>query len=315
MRLMVGLAAAVLLAQQATFRSGVDAVTVDVSVRRGTRVVTGLGVADFEVLDNGVPQQVTSVSYGKLPIDVTLALDTSFSVSGALLERLRAAVRQLMRDLGPEDRLRLIDFNMRVSRPIDFTSDPAKIDAAIGAVSAGGGSSIRDALSVALVSASEPERRQLIVLFSDGADSTSITTPEALIDLAQRTNASVAAVIPEPGGAGSPARQGLDMMRALAAETGGTVITMPLASRTFSAPISRTVPGTTTTTTVTTFGGRAAAPDLTATFRRVLEEFRSSYVLHFTPRGVEAGGFHTLDVKVKGKGSLTVRARRGYAVR
>lgn len=309
MRLMLGAAAAVLLAQQATFRSGVDAVTVDVSVRKGTRVVTGLGIADFEVLDNGVPQQVTDVSYGKLPIDVTLALDTSFSVSGPLLERLRAAVRQLMRDMGPDDRLRLIDFNMRVSRPIDFTSDPAKIDAAIRAVSAGGGSSIRDALSVALVSASEPERRQLIVLFSDGADSTSITTPEALIDLARRTNASVASVMPDAANTGAQARQGIELMKTLAKETGGTFIPMTATQTTMSrGPVVAGVPRVSAVTTT-----RPA--DLTETFRRVVEEFRSSYVLHFTPRGVEAGGFHTLDVRVKGKGSLTIRARRGYAVR
>jgi len=309
MRLMLGVAAAVLLAQQATFRSGVDAVTVDVSVRKGTRVVTGLGIADFEVLDNGVPQQVTDVSYGKLPIDVTLALDTSFSVSGPLLERLRAAVRQLMRDMGPDDRLRLIDFNMRVSRPIDFTSDPATIDAAIRAVSAGGGSSIRDALSVALVSASEPERRQLIVLFSDGADSTSITTPEALIDLARRTNASVASVMPDAANTGAQARQGIELMKTLAKETGGTFIPMTATQTTMSrGPVVAGVPRVSAVTTT-----RPA--DLTETFRRVVEEFRSSYVLHFTPRGVEAGGFHTLDVRVKGKGSLTIRARRGYSVR
>lgn len=309
-RLLAGLAAGLLLTQQATFRSGVDAVTVDVSVRRGTRVVTGLGAADFEVLDNGVPQQVTAVSYGKLPIDVTLALDTSFSVTGPLLDRLRAAVRQLMADLGPADRLRLIDFNMRVSRPIDFTSDPATIDAAIRAVSAGGGSSIRDALAVALVSASEPERRQLIVLFSDGADSTSITTPEALVDLAQRTNASVASVVPGSGTGTTPqARTGLELLRTLASETGGTFIPMTTTQTTMSrGPVVAGVPRVSAVTTT-----RPA--DLTATFRRVLEEFRSSYVLHFTPRGVETAGFHTLDVKVKGKGSLTIRARRGYAGR
>ena len=45
--------------------------------------------------------------------------------------------------------------------------------------------------------------------------------------------------------------------------------------------------------------------------RRALEEFRSTYVLHFTPRGVTAGGFHTLQVSVKQAG-LMVKARRGY---
>jgi VWFA-related protein len=52
--------------------------------------------------------------------------------------------------------------------------------------------------------------------------------------------------------------------------------------------------------------------DLTATFRRALDDFRSSYVLHFVPHGVEHNGFHVLDVKVKGKSKVAIRARRGY---
>jgi VWFA-related protein len=292
------IAACVLLAQAATFRSGTDAVTVDVSVRDGAKVVNGLRAADFEVLDNGVPQEVADASYGTLPIDVTLVLDVSFSVTGSLLERLRAATRQLMTDLTKDDRLRLIDFNMRVHRAVDFTSDASRIDAALQAASAGGGSSIRDALAVALVSAAEPQRRQLIVLFTDGADSTSITTPASLLDLAQRTNASVTSVL--AGGVQGPqGRQGADLLRDLARETGGTVI--PVQTRS-----TRVVSSTGTLTTM------GAPLDLTATFRKVLDEFRSSYVLHFTPKGVAAGGFHALDVKVKGKRSLTIRARRGY---
>ena len=50
---------------------------------------------------------------------------------------------------------------------------------------------------------------------------------------------------------------------------------------------------------------------LTSTFGGILDDFRSSYVLYFRPRGVERKGFHTLNVRVKQTG-YTVRARRGY---
>jgi VWFA-related protein len=283
-------AACLLLAQVTTFRSGTDAVSVDVSVRDGSKIVNGLRAVDFELLDNGVPQEIADVSYGKLPIDVTLVLDVSFSVTGALLDQLRRATRQLMADLGKEDRLALVDFNMRVHRAVDFTGDAPAIDAALRSAAAGGGSSIRDAIAVALVSAAEPQRRQLVVLFTDGADSTSITTPKALLDLAKRTSASVTSVIPASGLAQGPqVRQGAELLRDLAEDTGGTVIPIDLGLRRQQPPL-----------------------DLAGTFRKVLENFRSSYVLHFTPKGVEAGGFHTLDVNVKGKRSLTIRARRGY---
>lgn len=290
------------LLAQTTFRSGADAVTVDVSVRNGSRVVTGLGASDFELLDNGVPQEIVDASYGKLPIDVTLALDVSYSVTGALLDRLRQAVRQLMSDLGPDDRLRLVGFNMRVERAVDFTSDPEKIDAALRSFKAGGGSSIRDALAVALVSASEPRRRQLIVIFTDGADNTSITTRDGLMEVARRTNASVASVIPGNVDQPGPSHgEGLALLRDLARETGGTVIDVAM-------PRVR-VSGR---TTIYTSGG---AVNLTPVFRKVLEDFRSSYVLHYTPKGVAAAGFHTLTVRVKGRRSYTIRARQGYVVR
>ena len=282
--------------QVPTFRASADVVTVDVSVRDRSRVITGLTGDDFVVLDNGVPQQIADVSYGRLPIDVTVVLDVSFSVTGALLDQLRRAVRDLMRDLGPEDRLKLILFNMRIVRVIDFTSDVAAVEAAIGRTMAGGGSSIWDAVAVALVSADAADRRQLVVVFTDTADSTSALTPDALVSVAQRSTAAVASVIPSglrvvqtsvPGGGVrssvvSVRTTGGDALRRLAAETGGTQLQV------------------------------AVRGDLGATFRRVLEDFRSSYVLHYTPRGVERGGFHTIDVSVRDRDGLTVRARRGY---
>ena len=163
--------------QVPTFRAEVNAVVVDVSVRdRSRRPVTNLRAADFHVTDNGVPQEVDNVSYGKLPIDVTVALDVSYSVTGSVLERLRRAVGQLMHDLGRQDRLKLMLFNMRVTRIVDFTSDADAVDRAIRTATAGGGTALLDAISVALVSASTPDRRQLIVFFTDGNDSSSVTS-------------------------------------------------------------------------------------------------------------------------------------------
>ena len=86
--------------QAPVFRAGADVVSVEASVRRDRRAVTGLKSTDFELLDNGVVQEISDVSYEKLPIDVTVLLDTSASVVGSALDRLRAALRQLRSDLG-----------------------------------------------------------------------------------------------------------------------------------------------------------------------------------------------------------------------
>lgn len=283
--------------QRPVFRSGTEAVRVDVSVRDGRKAVTGLTAADFVVLDNGVRQDVLDVSYGTLSIDVTVALDASYSVTGDKLDQLRRAIRELMSDLGRDDRLKLMTFNQRVSRAVRFTSDAPAVERAMTAVRAGGATSMFDALSVALVSASDPDRRQLVVLFTDGQDSLSVTEPAALLDVARHATAAVTAVVPLqmrtiPGPMStvmlrrvprSPLtqRQAATLAQ-LATETGGAVI-----------PV-------------------APASNLADVFRRVLDVFRSSYVLHYSPHGVAPGGFHTLTVTVTRNSKFTVRARRGY---
>jgi len=288
--------------QQAVFRAATDVVAVDVSVRDRARVVTGLRAADFELRDNGVVQEVTDVSYGRLPIDVTVALDVSFSVTGRLLDQLSRAIGQLMADLGPDDRLKLVTFNMRVRRVVDFTRDRAAVEAAVRAAAAGGGTSILDTVSVCLVSAGPPDRRQLVVLFTDGADSMSVTDASTLEAVGQRANTALTVVTPTvgtpmatvrlPGASLSsgvtfsvPEVRPQQTLRRVSADTGGVVIPF-----------------------------NPAGQDLTTTFRRALEEFRSSYVVHFSPRGVERTGYHELSVGIRGRGNLTVRARKGYFV-
>jgi VWFA-related protein len=282
--------------QRPTFRATTDVVTVDVSVRQGTRVVNGLKAADFEVFDNDVPQQVVDVSFGKLPIDVTVALDVSFSVTGTLLDQLRRAVSQLMSDLGKEDRLRLLLFNARVRRTMDFTADVKAVERAIREAVPGGGTTLFDALSVALVSSAHPDRRQLVVCFTDGNDSTSVTDVDTLFGVAQRTNATLSMVVPSRvmNIGGPNATTG-------AATSTITTTAMPSAlSRVYALLTNET-------------GGSivAAGGDLGATFRRTLDEFRSTYVLHFSPKGVDRTGFHTLSVRVNRTG-LTIKSRRGY---
>ncbi len=67
-------------------------------------------------------------------------------------------------------------------------------------------------------------------------------------------------------------------------------------------------------TLVTETGGSilpAGTGNLSETFRRVLGEFRSAYVLYYTAQGVEPQGYHTIRVQVNREGAQ-VQARRGY---
>jgi VWFA-related protein len=272
------------------FRAGAEAVSVEVSVRRDRRAIVGLKAADFEVLDNGVRQDITEISYEKLPIDVTVLLDVSASVTGSALEELRRALKQLRSDLGPQDRLRLLTFNMRVKRLVDFSDPAPATDVALASLNGGGSSAIFDSLAVALASRAGAGRRQLIVLFSDGQDSSSVTDLDTLLDVARRSTPTVAVVLASPSlqRAASLLRHTQktvgDVAQQIAADTGGFVATV------------------------------AAGENLTSAFRRVLEQFRASYILYFTPRGVDSKGTHTIEVRVK-REKVDVRSRRSYSGR
>jgi VWFA-related protein len=286
------LAGATLAARQdAVFRANADFVAVDVSVRQGGRPVSGLAARDFEIRDNGALQEVADLTYQQLPIDVVVALDVSGSVAGSVLDELRRALLQVRADLAARDRLKLVTFNMRIRELVGFDAPPDAMDSALNRLSASGNTMVFDTIAVALTSSSSADRRQLVVVLSDGQDSGSITDAGTLFDVARHTTPTLDVILASslPSDAVVSARSlpateaSRQMYSDLARETGGLVFTVDVKNA------------------------------LSTTFRRMLEEFRSSYVLHFIPSGVERRGAHTLDVRVKRPG-VDVRARRGYVI-
>ena len=177
------------------FRASADVVSVEASVRREQTAGRRVDRRGLQLLDNGVPQEITDVSYEKLPIDVTVLLDVSASVTGPVLDELRRSLRQLRADLGARDRLRLVTFDMRIRRLVDFADPASATDAALASIGAAGSSAVFDSLAVALTAAVPPGRRQLIVLFSDGQDSSSISDADTLLDVAKRSTPTVAVVL------------------------------------------------------------------------------------------------------------------------
>ncbi len=276
------------------FRAGADVVTVDASVQNDRRPVTGLKAADFQLLDNGVAQEISEVTYERLPIDVTLLLDVSASVTGPVLDELRRALRQVRTDLAAGDRMRLITFNMGISRLVEFGRPASEIDDALATLRGSGSSAVFDGLAVALTTADTPGRRRLIVLFSDGQDSSSVSDADTLLEVVKRSTPTVAIILGSPS-----SERPASLLRT----------TTPLASATV---------GTLTERIASETGGLVATmqpgENLTSKFRRMVQDFRSSYVLYFTPRGVERTGVHTLDVRVKRSGAV-VRARKSYVWR
>jgi VWFA-related protein len=286
----VCLAAATVSAdQQQTFRTGIELVAVDVSARYRGEPILGLTAGDFEVLDNGVPQEVVDVSYGTLPIDVTLAIDISFAREDGFIDRLRKGVADFMTRLGKADRVKLILFNSRDRRAVDFTTDARAIDRAIREAKAASQTGFAETMGEALASASPTDRRHLVLFMTDGAGGSS-AKPETVLDLVRRSRATLGIIFPLPLTPGRRSQnlepnltqhERTDALRGLAREAGGMIALM-------------------------TENGDPGFP-----LRRALEVFQASYVIHFSPSGVEPGGLHTLQVRVKCPDAM-VTARRAY---
>jgi VWFA-related protein len=293
-----------------TFRGRADVVAVDANVRRAGRPVTDLKAEDFEIIDNGVAQQVADVSFGKLPIDVTVALDISSSVTGDVLTQFRRGIEQLMPDLAADDRLKLMTFNQRVKRVLDLGRTTTTAAAALNEIRATGSTAIFDAIAVALTTRAEPDRRQLILVFSDGRDSSSTTDVAGLVDVIHRTTPTIGFVLSST----TTARPLAPLNIGQASTTSGQMsVSFPSVMR--SAPPSPTVVARQTYELLARESGGtillANTGNLADSFKRLLQDFRASYVLHYRPTGVERSGLHTLDVRIKRPG-FEVRARRGY---
>jgi VWFA-related protein len=300
-------------AQQRVFRSGVDGVTVVVSVHRGRQPVAGLTSADFELRDNGVPQQISSISAEQVPLDLTLLLDLSSSVDGPQLARLKTAVIDTASLLLPDDRIRLVAIS-QVLREV-FSLRPRGSAMQLDGLAAEGATSLYDGIAATMMRPSDPGRRQLIVAFTDGRDSTSIIDEKTVKEIARRTDAVVDIVMPV-GGVDEDA-----VSRRLAQRGGGTADTLMgganvVAGRSTMVPDGNDAIPKTLADLVAPTGGQVIplAPEdsISGVFKAMLDDFRASYVLRYVAKGVSDEGWHEIGVTLKKRGRYDIRARRGY---
>jgi Mg-chelatase subunit ChlD len=136
-------------------------------------------------------QRIDSVTHEELPLDVVLVLDTSESVTGEPLQALVAAARVLLDQKQASDRVALLTFSERIRGPVALTTEAAPVRAALDRMVTGGSTSLLDAAYGALVLQHASRSRALVLLFTDGRDTTSWFRPNVVLDLARRTDAVV----------------------------------------------------------------------------------------------------------------------------
>ena len=160
-------------AQQPSFSARADYVRVDVEVRRGNAVVAGLTAADFEVLDNGVPQRVEIVAPSAFPVSVVLALDMSASLNPKARAHLTGAGTRVIDALKAGESAALVTFNERVAIRSTFTADAARLRELVAAPAPSGDTALYDAAHTAMLVGTAAPGRSIVILFSDGDDTAS----------------------------------------------------------------------------------------------------------------------------------------------
>jgi VWFA-related protein len=260
--------------QSPAFSSKIEAVRVDVLATDNGQPIRGLTAADFDILDNGVPQQVDLISFEQIPLNVILALDMSDSVAGERLDNLRGAGLALLGALKKDDQSALVTFSHRVQLGAGLSTDPARVRAALDAAVPAGNTALIDGTYAAITLGESDAGRALVIIFSDGLDTSSWLTGDAVLDAAKRSDAVVYGVSVQ-------SRVKPEFLRDVTSFTGGRLF-----------EVEKTA-------------------NLGSIFLSVLEEFRQRYLVSYTPRGVAKDGWHKLDVRVRSR-KATIKARPGY---
>ena len=284
------LAVAAARAQQPSFRTGVDLVSLNVTVSEGQHYVTDLEQGDFNVYEDGVQQNVTFFNKTNLPIALALLLDTSASMDTKLATAQEAAVGFAKR-LRKQDLAEVIDFDNRVSVLQPFTNSAPELEQAIRRTSAGGSTSLYNAVYIALkdlkkaVAKNADEiRRQAIIVLSDGEDTSSLLPFEEVLDLAKRSETAIYSIGLRDNESGGTKlfKEAEFVLKQFSQETGG---------RSF-------------------FPNQVS--DLSNVYGQIADELSSQYTLGYSSKNPKRdGAWRRLVVRVK-RPNTTARTKQGY---
>jgi Ca-activated chloride channel homolog len=278
---------------QPSFRAGVELVSLNVTViDAAQKYVTDLSSDDFSVFEDGVKQDVTFFNRTNLPIALALLLDTSASMETKLATAQEAAIG-FARRLRAQDLAEVIDFDSRVVVLQPFTSSAGELEQAIRKTSAGGSTSLYNAVYIALkdlkkaVARNTDEiRRQAIVVLSDGEDTSSLLPFEEVLDLSKRSETAIYSIGLRNAEGPSTSMKGFKeaefVLRQFAQETGGRAF----------------------------FPTQVA--ELTNIYAQIADELSSQYTVGYSSKNARRdGAWRRIVVRVS-RPNVSARTKQGY---
>jgi Ca-activated chloride channel homolog len=282
-------AAPVDLGDQAPIRLDVTRVSLMFTVQdKKGRFLTDLGKEEFEVVENKKVQSILEfTAESNLPLRLAILIDTSNSIRERFKFQQEAAISfvdtVVRRGI---DKAMVVSFDTTAELVSDLTDDPEKLNAAIRSLRPGGGTALYDAIFFACRDklleegdAQEKYRRALVIL-SDGDDNQSRWTRDQALEMAHKADAVIYTI----------------STNILHIETEGDRILKYFAQETGGQPF---------------FPFKAT--DLAQSFENIANELRHQYNVLSRPQPMKADGlYHAVEIKLKTRKDLVVRARRGY---
>ncbi len=249
-------------------------------------IVGGLGKDDFQVFEDGHPQKIAVFErQSELPLNLTLAIDTSGSTAKDLYLEQSASKHFIHALLRQQDQMSLIEFATDVRQVVPFTNRMSQLDRGLNSLRIGDATALYDAVYLGAQGLAKKDGRKVLVLVSDGGDTAQSTTyPEAL-EQALRSEVMIYSIIDVP----IEASAGRD--------TGGEHALITLAEQT---------------------GGKsfyASEGGLDKAFEKVSEDLRTQYLLAYYPHNQEKDrSFHRLTVTVPraATDAFNIRYKTGY---
>jgi VWFA-related protein len=270
---------------QTTIRTEVSLVNLIFSaVDNKNRFVPELKADDFMVFEDHQPQKIeyfSDLSKEKsVPLTIALLIDTSGSVKDKLAyEKITAEefFRKILRK--GRDLALIIQFDSEVNLVHDFTDDVGRLIGALDSLEAGNSTALYDAIYLAVEEKLGPETgRKVIVVITDGEDTSSKVRKEAATEAAQKKDVIIYGI-----GVRGDFGANFGVLKKFAEETGGSF-----------------------------FSPKAKLEEMRAAFRAINDELQGQYSLAYISTNKRRdGSFRTVELKSKLSG-IRVRTRKGY---
>src|SRR5262245_38623931 len=267
-----------------SFRSRIDIVQVTVAVADAEgRLITGLTKNDFQIFEDGTPQEITQFTDARVPISLGVLLDASDSMRGQPIVDARGAVDRFVGELLlGEDEPLVATFNHLPRLAIPWTMPPSRTRNSLESLKPSGGTAIYDALaSTSKLFEHRNHVRAAMVVISDGADTASEHSLFQTLEDIRRSDALVYAIAIDSAEARESTRVNPEALREITSLTGGYT------------EVVRT------------------AADLGPATTRIADELNKQYTLGYASSRPPDGSWRSIRVRVR-NGQYTARARRGY---